>query len=170
MRGIENFRLGETPGPVAIATREEAAAVALALAGQTRRTLDIVSRHLDPRLYDNEEFAEAVKRVALGSRRALVRVLVQDVEPILHDGHRLVALAQRLPTFLHIQVPGPQFRDFNQAFLVADGVGYLHRELADRFEGKASFHDPAAARELLRVFQPMWDAAQPDPNLRALRV
>lgn len=170
MREIENSRLGETAGLLAVVSRDEAAAVALALAGQTRRTLDIVSRHLDPRLYDNEEFAEAVKRLALGSRRALVRVLVQDVDPILRDGHRLVALAQRLPTFLHIRVPAPEHRGYNQAFLVADGVGYLHRELADRFEGKASFHDPAAARDLLRVFQPMWDAAQPDPNLRALRV
>ncbi len=170
MQGTESFRLGESRGSIEVATREEAAAVALALAGQARRTLDIVSRHLDPWLYDQAAFVEAAKQLALGSRRALIRVLIQDVDPILRDGHRLVALAQRLPTFLQIRVPAPQFRDFNQAFLVADGVGYLHRELADRFEGKASFHDPAAARDLLRQFQPIWDAAEPDPNLRALRV
>ncbi len=170
MRALETLRLGETPDPVQVATREEAAAVALTLARQARRTLDLVSRHLDPWLYDREEFVEAVKHLALGSRRALIRVLVQDVDPVLRDGHRLVALAQRLPTFLQIRVPAPQFREFNQAFLVADGVGYLHRELADRFEGRASFHEPATARDLLRVFQPMWEAAQPDPNLRALRV
>lgn len=167
---FESHHLGETAGVVQITDSQEAAQVALALARQARRTLEVVSRHLDPRLFDTPEFAAAVQRLALGLRRARVRLLVQDIGPVLRDGHRLVALARRLPTFVQVRVPGPQFRDFNQAFLVADGVGYLHRELADRYEGTASFHDPLAARGLLRQFEPLWASADPDPNLRELRV
>jgi hypothetical protein len=81
-----------------------------------------------------------------------------------------VTLAQRLPTFIQIRVPAPQFRDFNPAFLVADETGFLHRQFSDRYEGSASFFAPATARELLRVFEPIWETAEPDPNLRALRI
>ena len=167
---LDGYRLGETLAPLEVTTLEEAAAVALALARQAGRTLDIVSRQMDPRLFDTAEFAEAVTQLVLRSRRAQVRVLVQDVEPVLRDGHRLVVLSQRLPSVLQIRVPAEEYRTFNQAFVVADGTGYLHRSLADRFEGTASFHAPARARELLRAFQPIWDTAEPDPSFRTLGV
>lgn len=167
---LDDHRLGETPEPLEVTTTEEAAAVALALARQAARTLDVLSRQMDPRIFDTADFAEAVTRLVLRSRRAQVRILVQDVEPVLRDGHRLVTLSQRLPSFLQIRVPAQEYRTFNQAFIVADGTGYLHRGLADRYEGKASFHAPARARELLRAFQPIWDTAEPDPSFRTLGV
>ena len=167
---FEGLRLGETPEVLPVSRSEDAQAAALALTRQARRTIEIMSRHLDPRLYDTAELAEAIKQLALGSHRAQVRILVQDVDPLLRDGHRLLALAQRLPTFIQIRVPAPPFREFNQAFLVADETGYLHRHFADRFEGDVCFHGPAAARELLRLFEPMWESAEPDPSLRALRI
>jgi hypothetical protein len=170
MQTLDGHRLGETPGIIPIADSREAGQASLALARQARRTVEIVSRHLDPRLYDTADFVAALQRFCLGSRRARVRVLVQDVNPILRDGHRLVALAQRLPTFFQVRVPAPEHRGFNEAFLVADGTGYLHRRLADRFEGTASFRDPLAARGLLRRFEPLWESAAPDPSLRELKV
>jgi hypothetical protein len=170
MKTLQDYRLGETPGVLEVGDGGEARDAALALVRQARHRVEIVSRHLDPRLYDTPELVEAMKRLALGSRRALVRVIVQDVAPVLRDGHRLVTLAQRMPTYFQIRVPAPQHRDFNQAFLVVDGTGYLHRELADRFEGTVSFNDPPAARELLRQFEPLWEAAEPDPSLRVLGV
>jgi len=170
MRCIDNFRLGETPDVVEVALSDEARDAALALVRQARRTVDIVSRHLDAPLYDTAEFVAAVKALALGSHQARIRIVLGNVEPVLRDGHRLVTLAQRLPTFIQIRVPAPQFRDFNQAFLVADETGFLHRQFSDRYEGSASFFAPATARELLRVFEPIWETAEPDPNLRALRI
>jgi hypothetical protein len=170
MKALKNCRLGETPGVIEVTSGDEARDAALALARQARQGIDIVSRHLDPRLYDTPELIEALKALALGSRRTRVRVLVQDVLPILRDGHRLVALAQRIPTYVHIRVPAPQHQDFNRAFLVADGTGYLHRELADRFEGTVSFYDLPTARDLLRQFEPLWEAAEPELSLRVLGI
>lgn len=167
---LDGYRLGETPEALEVATTEETAAVALALARQAGRTLDIFTRQMDPRIFDTADFAEAVTRLVLGSRRAQVRILVQDVGPVLRDGRRLVTLSQRLSSFVQIRVPAEEYRTFNQAFIVADGTGYLHRGLADRHEGKASFHAPTRARRLLRIFQPMWDTAEPDPSFRTLGV
>jgi hypothetical protein len=170
MQGFDDYRLGESTEVVAVTTGAEARAAVLALVSQARRSVEIVSRHLDPRLYDQPDFVDAAKRLSLGSSRARIRMVVQEVAPVLRQGHRLLELARRLPSFLQIRVPAAEFRGFNQAFLVADGVGYLHRELADRFEGTASFHGPLLARELLRQFEPLWETGSPDPGLRSLRI
>lgn len=167
---FQDFRLGETRELVAVDTSDALRSAVLSLARQARQGIAIVSRHLDPALYDTAEFADALKALALSSPRAQVRAIVQDVAPIVRDGHHLVALAQRLPSFIHLRVPGPPYRDFNQAFLVADDAGYVQRDLADRYEAAVCFHAPLVARDLLRQFEAIWASAEPDPNLRALRI
>ena len=54
--------LGVSAAPFEVATRDALAEVCLAMASQARRTLDIVSRHLDAPLFDNEPFVAAVKQ------------------------------------------------------------------------------------------------------------
>ena len=49
--------LGVSEAPFEVSTRETLAEVCLSMASQARRTLDIVSRHLDAPLYDNDAFA-----------------------------------------------------------------------------------------------------------------
>jgi hypothetical protein len=165
-----HFRLGETRDVVEVGSSGELREAVLALVGQGRRSVEIVSRHLDPAIYDTVELVEALKALVLASSRALVRVLVQDARPLVRDGHRLVALAQRLPTFLQLRVPAPAHKDFNQALLIVDETGYVHRQLADRYEGTTCFNGPLLARDLRRTFETLWASAEPDPNLRALRI
>lgn len=149
---------------------EELRGVLLELAQQTRRTLDLVSRHLDPPLYDHEEFVEAVKQLVLGSPRARVRLLILDPAPLVSQGHRLMPLAQRLSSYIELRVPAPEHREFNEAWLVADKDGYAHRRFSDRYEATCNFHDPRLATHLTNRFDELWQRAQPDPNLRRLHL
>ena len=161
-------QLGETPDVYALDTSESNREAATALAQQARRTISIATRHLDAPIYDDGGFSTAVRDLILGSRRAEVRVLVKDSTPVLRVGHRLIALAQRLSSFVEIRVPAHQHIDFNRAFMVVDDVGYIHRNFSDRFEATMSFNDSKVARGLLREFNGMWEHAKPDPNLRRL--
>ncbi len=162
--------LGETARAFELGRAKELRRVLLELAQQTRRTLDLVSRHLDPTLYDRDDFVEAVKQLALGSPRARVRMLILDPAPVIASGHRLIPLAQRLSSYIELRVPAPEHREFNEAWLVADKDGYAHRRFSDRFEATVDFHDPRLAAHLTNRFDELWQRAQPDPNLRRLHL
>ena len=153
-----------------LTTSEQNREIALALASQATLNVDIVSRHLDPAIYDQAPFVEAIKQLVLDHRMARVRMLVRDIQPILRDGHRLASLAARLSSFLEIRVPAEQHKDFNQAFMIVDGAGFIHRELADRYEGLADFANRGKVADLQRKFEEMWSIATPDPNFRQMRI
>ncbi|MGE0486108.1 MAG: acyltransferase [Gammaproteobacteria bacterium] len=162
--------LGQTDAPIDIDGSALLADVALALAGQCRRHLDIVSRHLDPAVYDNDDFAAAVKQLALGNRHARIRLFIVDPRPLVSRGHRLLDLAERLPSFVHVRVAAPPQKEFNEAILLADRKGYVHRRFADRFEGTANFNDPRLAAALADRIDELWERGQPDPNFRRLHL
>ncbi len=162
--------LGESAGVVTFERREELAGIVLAMARQCRRNLDIVSRHLDPGLYDEETFVEAVKELCLGSRYARVRLLIMDSRPLLGQGHRRVELAMKLTSYIEIRAPAPQHRTFNEAWLLADNAGYVQRQFADRYEGNADFADRRLTAALRERFDDLWERGQSDANFRRLHI
>jgi len=167
---LDRYKLGETAETLAIETLGDCAAVSTALAEQARRSLHIFSRDLDARLYDTEPFLAAVRQLAIGGRFSEVRILVQGTDHAVKNGHRLIELSRHLSSYIQIRAVHREYRDYNQAFLVADHAGFLHRGLADRFEAKANFYDPLEARELIRFFTKVWEASSRDPELQRLHL
>ncbi|MEX2479608.1 MAG: hypothetical protein WD928_01990 [Gammaproteobacteria bacterium] len=162
--------LGESAACLDIDDNAQLVEVSLELARQCSRYLDIVSRHLDPALYDNDEFCDAVKSLALGNRHARIRLFIIDSRPLVRRGHRLIDLAIRLPSFIHVRGPSPQHREFNEAMLVADRVGYVHRRFADRPEARADFYDRRSSSALIDRIDELWERGSPDPNFRRLHI
>ena len=151
---------------VAIDNSEACRLAALSMVRQAARSIDIVSRHLDPQMYDNRDFCEAVSQLITSSRRARVRALVRHTEPVVKRGHRLVALSQRLSSFIEIRVPAREFDEYNGAFLIVDGAGVIYRTLSDGFEATVNFNSARTAQELSRQFESMWQTALLDASLR----
>jgi hypothetical protein len=162
--------LGEYAEPVYVETSEANRLATLAMARQASRSLDVVSRNLDPPVYDDPALSDAVKMMVRKSRNARVRIMVQDAGPMVARGHRFIDLAQKLSSFIEIRVPAGEHAKYNSALLVADSTGFIHRTLADRYEGIVNFNDRRNALEYIRQFDEMWATATPDPNLRALRL
>jgi hypothetical protein len=144
--------------------------IALQMVLNCRRTLDIASRHLDPAIYDQAPFVEAVKQLALGNRLARIRLLVTDVAPVVSRGHRLIELSTRLPSFISVRKPGRDHKNLNEAMLLADNAAYIHRRFADRYEGIASYEDKQHAGDLAGRFEEIWERAEIDPNFRRLHI
>jgi hypothetical protein len=163
---FEHFVLKQDSQTVDIDTSEACRLAALSMVRQAARSIDIVSRHLDPQMYDDREFCAAVSRLIVGAQRARVRVLLRHTDPIVKRGHRLVTLSQRLSSFIEMRVPAKEFDEHNAAFLIVDTAGVVYRTHSDRFEGTANFNDPRAAHDLGRQFEEMWQTAVPDGNLR----
>lgn len=163
---LENYTLGETDEPLVVGTSAEVALAALMMVGQSRRTLDIISRTLDPVIYDTPDFVEAVRQLVLKSRHTKVRLLVHEPAQIMKRGHRLVDLGMQLTSFIEMRIPDNEHADFNESLLIADAVGYIHRQNGERYEAKLNFSDGRASRILSKIFDEMWEKGRTDPNLR----
>lgn len=162
--------LGEDKTLIDLDSSEQVQSLTLSMASQCRRTLDICGRQLDPMLYDHPDFAAAVRRLAIGSRYARVRLLVLMPEMLYARGHQLLLLAQQLPTFISVRVPATEDGEFNESMFIADETGFAHRPLSDRYHGTASFNDRGQARELTRRFDVLWERADVDQNFRRLNL
>ena len=90
------------------------------------------------------------------------------IESIINAGHGLLNLASRLPSYIELRKISLEYKNFNKAILIADEIGYLCRENADRYEGNINFNSRRECKNLLDAFQEMWETALPDKNLRKI--
>jgi predicted GNAT family N-acyltransferase len=151
--------------------RDQAVAAIADLLADARYEIAIYSRDLDPALLDAPPIVDAIKRIALSGRRARVRILVQEPRKPLADGHRLIALAQRLPSLIELRTPQEETdRQYASAFLINDRRGYLFRTLASRNEGEGSTYAPGRHAQLREYFDQVWERSVPSEELRQLAI
>ena len=157
-------------GPVELLVESPSAGreVVAALAGRARCNLDILSHDLEPLLYDTVQFIDAVRALCLRTRRARVRVMLQDSSLAVKEGHRLVSLSQRLTTCMQIRKLPASIQEITEAFLIVDEAVVMQRMLANAFRAQVSTHARARARELLTWFNSTWEHAVADPELKRL--
>lgn len=167
MLDYNELALGQFQEPIDLADSDAHRRVAIALTRQARRSVVIFTRDLDKKLYDNRDFLDGLQNFAVNNR-GLIRILVKDSDKAVKYGHRLIALSQRLTSFIDIRKVAEDFKEYNEAFLVADEIGYAHRKHADRFEGIAHFNAAKEAVNLLNFFNEVWRHSAPDPNLRRI--
>ena len=133
IKDFSNHRLGEsTEDTVKITAREENALAAVELVTQAKRKLSIISQELDPKVYDQPDFLEALRQMALKNRFVEVRILVTEPELIVRRGQKLIDLAGKISSFIELRKVSVRYKTFNEAVLIADEVGYLYRESMER--------------------------------------
>ena len=174
MHNEENFkqfvklRLGLSDIEIDLLSRTETRHATELMVGQAQASLDIFSRDLDPLLYDGETFIDLLSRLCLRNRHARIRFLVQDPTTPVKRGHRLIELGRKLSSSIEFRQPHQDYRHFNEAYLIADQCGLIHRSLADRFEGTANFYDPVNAQRKLDFFTEVWERSESHPEFRRL--
>jgi hypothetical protein len=166
--GIDDLRLGETSLEFELERQAEMCAVAHALAAQAQRSLLLHSEDLEPAIYDETAFLDAVSRLARSRSKSRIWILLQDTRKVVQHGHRLIEIARRLSSAIQIRRPAMQYRNYHESFLLADGSGYLHRPIAARFEGTANFHDPGKAADFEKYFMEVWERSEQDEEIRRL--
>lgn len=170
IESLQNFTLGETHQEFTAGNREELRRITQHMAEQATRSIHIVSRHLDPELYNHLDFIEALRRLARRSKYTQIQILAQDSSPAVKNGHRLIQLAQQLSSYVKIKKLHDDYKDYFRAFMVVDGEGYVLREFSERFEAVVDFHAPRQAKELLKFFTEAWEISEPDLQLQRLYI
>ncbi|MCU7844935.1 MAG: GNAT family N-acetyltransferase [Candidatus Thiodiazotropha sp. (ex Monitilora ramsayi)] len=143
---------------------------AASLLRQARRELAVLTFNLDPPVYDQLAFLEGFKALALRSRFSRIRIILQDNTLVLQRGHRLIELAQRLPSVVEIRKPNEDFIDLPENFLLADDCGYLHRKQSESYLGIACYHNRHRVNRLQALFDDAWESATPDRDLARLHL
>ncbi|AVP97038.1 GNAT family N-acetyltransferase [Ahniella affigens] len=172
----QNMRLplkaANLPGKVLQVDRAASVrAAAIEIAKSARHGLCLASRELEFELYDDETFIEALKAVALSGRGALVRLLIDDVRLALERDHRLIQLAQRLSSKIEVRRPNPEYAGNDRpALLLNDQGGWLKRQDPSRYDGEYALNDRPRLRELQLAFDRLWERAEPETRIRALKM
>lgn len=134
------------------------------------RQVRILSSKLDPKIYDTESFCEQLFQFATLHPYAEVQILVRDSHLLVQDSHRLLHLYHRLPSRIEIRTLKPETKTLHTEFMVVDYHGILYRQTADRYIGYAILYSPLEAKELAGDFVQLWEASEPDPELRSLPI
>jgi len=167
---FETLRLGVDRDTLKLAGSDDVRAIAVELACQARRTLLLHTFDLEARIYDRQPFIDAASALVRRYPGACFDVLIQNVERVVKDGHRLVELARRLGSSIQIRQCPQQYRGYCGTFLLADDSGYLYRPLSSRYEGLASFNNAAEVSRLGKYFREVWEHSDTNMELRRLYV
>ena len=158
-------------GALPATTRSETATARLQLLGGARHKLAIYLPLLGNDSYASVEELAELRRIAISGRSAQIRILLHDSAAALRNNHRLIALAQRLPSAFHIRTPVEEADlVYASAYLLNDVGGYLFLPEATRSQGRAALHDRAALAPLQQHFDDVWDRAERASALQALDI
>lgn len=149
----------------------ETAAARLQLLTQTQRELAIYLVLLDQHAYGSPDEVAQLRRIASSGRDARIRIILHDPGTALRTDHRIVTLAQRLPSSIQIRTP---VEDADLAYpsnyLLNDGGGYLFVPDANRAQGRAATNDRGAQAPLARHFNNVWERSERASVLQALNL
>lgn len=143
--------------------------LSVAVLSRGRRQMAIYTRDLDAPVLDQRVALDAMRGFATGTRDAVLRVLVHDLRRAVQEGHGLINLSQRLSSHVAIRVIEEETDlQYPAGFIINDQGGYVFRPIATRPEATACLSDRARQRQLLAVFNEVWERARPAVELRPL--
>ena len=157
------------PQPLSTDSREAIADARLQLLGRARRRVCVHLPLLELDAYASDAELAALRRIATSGRGAQIRILLHDTTSVARDGHRLLALIQRLTSAIEVRRPVDEIDlSYRAAYLLNDTAGYLLLADAQRQHGRAALNDAATQAPLQRHFDDVWQRAVPASELQRL--
>lgn len=152
-----------------LTTLAEVRAAVNEIATGARRLISIYTPDLEPELYDQTSFLEAVKHFVLTHSFSKVRVLLAEPTRVMRDSNRFVAMGRRLSSCIDIRYVAAKAPQRASAYLIADDRAIMYRMRADTWDGIADVNNPPVARLYLQEFDGIWNASAVDHGLRVAR-
>jgi hypothetical protein len=132
------------------------------------RQVCIMSPSLDAEVFDRGELIAALSALVRSSRQTQVRILVSDSRALVARGHRLLNLARRLPSSVHIHKLSEHPDWKGQTVVICDHTGVVYKPGDSDHEG---FYEPdsrASTQQHLELFEDLWRHSVQDTELRSL--
>lgn len=142
----------------------------LKLIAQTRRTIAILSRDLDPLVYDNSEFINALSHFARSSSHAHVHILAKNTKHLVETGHKLGRLSQRLSSKIVLRKLTQEPTNTEMAFMLCDTSALLYKNDDSAYKGFANFNAAAEVKRLRETFDYLWQYGEPEAELQQFHI
>lgn len=136
----------------------------------TTNQLLIYSRDLEPLVLGEPAIVQQIQRLANGAAQPQIRIIVQDPDTAIKEGHLLLPLAQRKPGVIDFRLPSKDFKNYPSAFMVGDAQHGIYRDNGGYPAGELHFAERTFARPLCDYFSRVWDFGRHDSNFRALNL
>ncbi|HET8729525.1 MAG TPA: hypothetical protein VFM34_00230 [Moraxellaceae bacterium] len=165
---LEGFRLGDSETFLRLDGPDQFARATHALVSQTRRELCILSPDFEPDRYNNDDFADQLSAFARRSRYSDARILIGDPTIAVRWGHKVVALARRMPSRLRIRQLAEEDVEPQESWMVADDISLLRRDSMDGFAGSLSARAIPHAQRASNRFTELWERSHEVQDFRIL--
>lgn len=165
---LEHFQLGESETFLRLDGIDQFNRATARLLAQAKRELCIVTPDFEPERFNNVVFADALSAFARRSRYAEARILLGDPSIAIRWGHKVVALARRIPTKLQIRQLDDEDITPPEAFIVADDIGLLRRDSQDGYAGSLAARSIPYAQRASQRFTELWERSREIPDFRML--
>jgi len=153
-----------------VSTLDEVRTASVQVASRATRLLAMYTQDLEPQVYDQPKFIDAIKKLVLARGYAKVRVLLADPARAVYESSRFIGLARRITSYIEIRHAHTDFRSNKAAFLIADDRAVVYRSDASRWDGIVELNDPAVARRYLDYFDQAWLGSAPHAETRQLHL
>lgn len=140
------------------------------LCGSASRYVCIMSPDLDNAAFDHSELVDALSALARSSRQTQVRILVSNARQLVTRGHRLLQLARRLPSTVHIQELAEHPDWSGETVVIRDRDGVLFKPGGSDHN---AFYEPDSRASTLRhleLFEELWRHSSKGAELRSLQL
>ena len=155
--------------PERIEGRVAFAAAALELASQAQTALRLLSFDFDRAIYGDEAFVDQIKRLALSSERARIKVLINQPKAAMRGAHRFVELGRRLPSRIEFrELSEEQLVSERGDWLIADQRGLLERQDPAALAARLHREAPLEARAKAQRFDELWEQSIGCSEFRSL--
>jgi len=159
----------EETSPILLSGRQECREAAKTLILGALERVYVFSQNLEPELYNDAEIYQHLSGLAADNRNTDIRIVARDTRAAANQGHYLIHLAQKLPSFAQIRSPVTrEHRNFRESWLIADDGAYLRLRNPERFEGYYELDNKLECKSYLDEFNEIWEASEPDQNTRRL--
>lgn len=166
---LQACKIGKPHQLLQLQSRDENRLAAIHLAEQARHEILIMSRDLDAMVYGHHEFTDHIGQF-IRDRRTEMRILVNDPSRMIRKSHRLAEMAISYSSKISIRKLAGSDQDYNEAWMLCDGVALLYRPIADLFEATLDCYTPRRGKESKELFEKMWGNGVLIPELRALKI
>ena len=151
--------------------RSECKSCVLELISSATRRIYLLTQRLEPDFYHYKEIYRIMAGLAQQNRKAEIRIITHDSRVASYNGHFLIKLAQKLPSYVQVRTTvTPKHRLFSESWLIIDERAFMRVKVLPRFEGNFDTDNRLENRSMCETFMEFWEASQPDQNTRWLNL
>ncbi|MEM7292143.1 MAG: hypothetical protein AAF420_01950 [Pseudomonadota bacterium] len=166
----DQYQLGRHGDVISVDTAEDIVAHLVRFAGQSRRLVQLFSPTLTHALYNDARFIEALSKSIRENRRKRVQILLSNPSPSISRGHRMVALAEKLSSYIEIRRTHKDFQNISNEYLLADKRAYLFRPNAERYTCDVCYNDPLTTDSYYKRFLEIWESSTREREFLRLHI